>query len=76
MYPILICATQVALSSYRIVGVIPTLPIPHELWICCINYLNHTHSCVASYKATISEWFLEVVTIAYLIDLYEIEVPA
>ena len=54
---------------------ISSVVMPHEPRIYFTNGRNNTHSCEASYKAIISEWFEEVVTIVCLINLIEIIVP-
>ena len=65
---------QVALSSYKIVGLSLIDDNPQFSQICCITDLSQTHSWLASWIAIISEWFEEVADNVCLIDLHDMAV--
>jgi len=49
--------------------------IPHDFWMWLIIRHSQTHSRVASYRAIISEWLVDVATKVYSINCHEMDVP-
>ena len=74
IWPPYIWIMHAALSSYNIVE----LPLFVKIlcsWICWTKDLNHTHSRLASWSASISAWFEKVVAIIYLVECQDVAVP-
>ena len=74
IYHSLTYAIRATLSSYNTVGLFLIKNNSYDFLMCCIMDLDQTHSRLASFMASISEWLEEVATIVCFNDLQDIAV--